>query len=178
MLSLNKKELRELLKTKRAEYPDKKLKIKSQKISDILINSTEYKESKAVFCYISFNKEIDTFSILNNAVKNKILAVPVIKNNEMICAKIDTLNNLEKNKYGIYEPKKYAEIDKDIIDLAVVPALAFNSFGYRLGYGGGYYDRFLQDFKGIGVGLVLKEFIVDTLATEEHDLPVDKIIIL
>ena len=79
----------------------------------------------------------------------------------MIPAVINSLNNLERNKFGILEPRKYKIIDKNDIDLVIVPAFGYNPLGYRIGYGGGYYDVFLKDFKGFSIGMVLKDFLIN-----------------
>ena len=177
--SSNKKILRKKIKLRKLNISITELKKKSLLLSEMILNSNEYKKAKSIFCYISFEDEIDTFKILENSLNNnKILSVPVIKTNRgMISAIITSLDNLEKNKYGILEPINYQIIDKNDIDLAIVPGLGYNPLGYRIGYGRGYYDIFLKDFKGLSIGMVLKDFLIQGLVPEKFDIPVKKLFI-
>ncbi|WDC85889.1 5-formyltetrahydrofolate cyclo-ligase [Caloramator sp. mosi_1] len=79
-------------------------------------------------------------------------------------------------EYGILEPKDFNKIDKNDIDLIFVPGVAFDKNGYRLGYGAGYYDRFLADFKGVKVGLCYDFQLVDSVYKNEHDVKMDYLI--
>ena len=119
--SNNKKILRKKLKLLKSNISFAELKKRSLLLNEKVINTKEFKKAKSVFCYISFEDEIDTFNILEDCLKsNKILSVPVIKNNRiMISAIITSLDDLEKNKYGILEPINYKTIDKKDIDLAI-----------------------------------------------------------
>ena len=175
----NKKILRKKIKLQKSKISIAELKKKSLLLNERIINSEEFKTAKSIFCYISFEDEIDTFKILEFCLKNnKILSVPVIKTDKiMIPAVINSLNNLERNKFGILEPRKYKIIDKNDIDLVIVPAFGYNPLGYRIGHGGGYYDVFLKDFKGFSIGMVLKDFLINDLIPEKFDMPVKKLFI-
>ena len=72
--------------------------------------------------------------------------------------------------------RKQNLVEPNDIDLLIVPGIAFDSEGFRMGFGGGYYDRFLQSFKGNTVSLAFQEQIVSNLPKEDHDIPVEKII--
>lgn len=177
-LTQKKSELRKIFKTKRKQIQKNTLKKWSKELSIKLINSEEYKRSNTVFCYISFNNEIDTFLILEQSLKdNKQLSVPVIKENKMIASRISSLTDLKKNKYGILEPSDHEEISKNKIDLIITPALLYNPLGYRLGYGEGYYDDFLKDYRGTSIGLIFKDYLIVDLIPTLNDVPVSKIII-
>ncbi len=174
----NKVELRKKLKEKISKFSSLNLKKKSLTLNKMIINSIEFQHANTVFCYISFDNEIDTFYILKYCLKhNKVLSVPVIKDNKMFPAVISNLENFKKNKYGILEPKDYKIINIKKIDLVIVPALGYNPLGYRIGYGGGYYDCFLKNFNGVSFGMVLKSFLIKNIIPEKHDLPVKKIFI-
>lgn len=174
----NKKILREKLKAERSKISKLKLNRLSLLLNEKVLNSKEFKNSKSIFCYISFNNEIDTFEILNFCLKNKkILSVPVIKGKKIIPAKITSLDNLIKNKFGISEPKKYKVMNKKNIDMVIVPGICYNPLGYRIGYGGGYYDDFLKDYKGLSIGMVLKKFLINKFIPEKIDIPVKKLFI-
>jgi 5-formyltetrahydrofolate cyclo-ligase len=90
---------------------------------------------------------------------------------------VSSLDELESGAYGIKEPRE--DSPKAILSertLCVVPALAFDKQGFRLGYGKGYYDRFLKNFQGVSIGLCKDDFLADSLPTDKNDIPVDILI--
>ena len=141
---------------------------------------SEYKRAKTIFIYVSFGSEVETKRIIERIISDgKYAVVPKCdkKNHTMRTFKIDCLSRLKKGAYGIAEPcEDCVEVPKEQIDLAVVPGLCFDIKGNRLGYGGGYYDRFLADFKGFAVGLSYNECIIDIVPTDEYDCRLDLII--
>ncbi len=176
----NKIELRKRLKLQRSNSDITELNNKSEKLNKMLVELKEFQDAKVVFCYISFDKEINTFNILNYCLKyNKILCVPVIREDSiMIPCRITSLDGLVKNKFNILEPEIIDVIDKRQIDFTVVPALGFNSSGYRIGYGKGYYDIFLKTYIGFSAGMVLKEFLIEEFIPDKFDIPVNKLVIV
>ena len=92
--------------------------------------------------------------------------------------KLERFDQLESVYSGLLEPieSKTNLVEPSDIDLLIVPGIAFDSEGFRMGFGGGYYDRFLQSFKGNTVSLAFREQIVSNLPKEDHDIPVEKII--
>lgn len=98
--------------------------------------------------------------------------------NEMFFYQINSFDDLEPGYCGILEPKAYCKrIDEFVDPMCVVPGLSFDSKGYRLGFGKGFYDRFLADFKGITVGLCCDRCLTDgELPRDEHDVAVDFVI--
>jgi 5-formyltetrahydrofolate cyclo-ligase len=177
---MNKNELRKYFRSKREHLSDKVLKKKSKILNKKIIGSIEYKKAKTIFCYFSFGKEIDTkYLILHSLKLNKTVCIPVIiDKKKMIASKICSIENLIKNKYGIFETDKILEIKKKDIDLIIVPALAFNTRGFRIGYGAGYYDDFLKDYKGTTFGMALKDFLSSEFIPDSHDVPVTKLFIV
>ena len=100
----------------------------------------------------------------------------------MFPVEIGSVDQLETGSYGILEPKKellqsgVLKIgDKTDIDLAIVPVLGFDKHGGRLGYGGGYYDRFLEGYTGVSVGIAFSECLVESVPAEKHDIKLGKI---
>lgn len=174
----NKSSLRNALKKKRDSLNILKIKKKSYKINKKVIRLKEYKTAKTVFCYISFSYEIDTHLIIDHAFKNKRVAVPVIINDKIVPALLTNFEKLKKNKFGIYEPEEIIPVPIDEIDITIVPALAFSPIGYRIGYGGGFYDRFLKEYKGFSLGMAFKDFLITDIIPDENDMPVDKVITL
>lgn len=152
----------------------------SKEISDKLIKSEFYKSAEVVFTYVSVKSEIETLGLIKQMLEEKkTVAVPRcnIESHTMDAVAVNSLDELIIGAYGIPEPKGTAVIlDKDAIDLCIVPGLAFDFDGMRLGYGGGYYDRFLQRFNGSAVGVAFDECLVRQLPRHELDVAVDAII--
>jgi len=167
------------LREKRDKLDQNFLKQKSKEICDIFLSSKLYKDSKSIFCYVPYNNEIDTTSILNRVLlDNKILLIPKIVDKDMVAVKANNLNDLIRNKYGILEPVSDIPYDKKDIDIIIVPALGFDNDGHRIGFGGGYYDKYLVDYEGATIGFVLKDFMIDSFSHELKDIPVKELIIV
>lgn len=172
------KEIAELRNNLKLE--DKK--ILDEKIFNFLIESDFYKRSKRIFIYVSYKSEVDTKEIINYSLNNgKIIYVPKIniQDKTMRAIRINSLNELYVNKYGILEPnivdKNYIELDFDLI---VLPGMAFDKVGNRIGYGGGYYDKYLSvlQCKIDKVALAYGFQVIDNIEVEEHDIKVDYLI--
>ncbi len=164
----SKNELRKIARDTR-----KKLDIKSisLKIQDNLMNLPEYKSSENIFCYCSFQDEIQTTQLLEK--NNKKWYIPRISGHELLvceyCGK-----NLIKNDFGILEPDlSYVKtIDENKrIDMIILPALMSDRQGYRLGYGKGFYDRYIANlsYSPYLVTLLPEALLVDNLPIEKHD---------
>ena len=149
-------------------------------IESRLLCSEFYSDADIIFTYVSEGFEPDTLGIIHSAFANgKKVAVPKCGDKgEMEFYLIKSINDLEKGKFGILEPiegkcKKAIPTEKS---LCVVPALSFDAQGYRLGRGGGYYDRFLKDFKGKSAGLCYHSFLRLSLPKDAFDVAVDIIV--
>lgn len=179
---MNKTEIRSVMKSKRNELNENEKGIKDRKIFNSLICDSSFALSRVIFIYVSFAKEVDTHHIINFALsQGKTVCVPKVINSTgvMKVLKIDSLNSMCKSSYGILEPQEDAiEIPKKEIDLALVPGLAFDLDGGRIGYGGGYYDRFLSGIRKdvLKLGLAYNFQIMDKIQTEAFDVPIDGII--
>lgn len=148
----------------------KSLDIKS--ISEgILFNLTrlpEYIESKSIFTYCSFQDEVSTISLFSDNSKNWL--VPKISGeNLLVCNYL--AETMEKNCLGIFEPTFPDKLSEKVIDMVILPALMADKCGNRLGYGKGYYDRFLNslEYSPKKVILLPEELYVNQLPVEEHD---------
>lgn len=173
-----KNQLRNEFKKKRAELSDKNL--KSSEICNILLNSDTYKNAKIILCYSALNGEVDTSAIINQTLKDgKILALPkcIDKNGLMNYYIVNSLNDLAEGMFGILEPNIYCKLLDVFSDsICIVPALTFDKKGYRLGYGKGYYDRFLEKYNGISVGLCYNDLISENLPINKFDNNVNAVI--
>ncbi len=144
----------------------------------------EFAQAKTILFYASFNGEVETFEMMKRGLKlGKQIALPMIisEDKKIVPALIkDVDSDLETGPYGIKQPKKegHAPVSGDQIDLVVVPGLAFDRSGRRLGRGAGYYDRFLaESCAGTPtVGLAFDFQVVDALPFEPHDQAVSFVI--
>ena len=147
---------------------------------DMLNGYKEFRNAKTVFCYVSALGEVDTLSLLSEIPKEKVLTVPYCIDNDgnMIAVEITGSEDLEKGRFGIYEPKRPVPFPKEKIDFVIVPGVAFSKDFYRLGYGKGYYDRFLSDINPFKLGVCKKELFVESLPHNEYDIKMDNILII
>ncbi len=168
---INKKELRILAKDIR-----KKLDIStiSEKIIDNFVSSSEYEQSLNILAYHSFSDEVNTHALFKKNGKNWF--IPRINEDDLEVCLYEP--NLSKNKFGILEPRGVDCQDPSIIDLVILPALMVDKRGHRLGYGKGFYDRFLsQNCNSINkVVFIPEELFVETIYPEAHDCAVNLII--
>lgn len=147
-----------------------------------LINSELYLKAKNIFIYISFDKEIETKRIINKALndKKKVYIPKIyIDDKSMKAIRLNSFEDLKENSMGILEPMDDSHyIDKKELDLIIVPGVVFDLSGNRIGYGGGYYDRYLEDIKEISNKVVLAYDlqVIDFIEPEDHDIRIDYII--
>ena len=143
-----------------------------------LINNTEYKNAKRIGIVLSMTHEVDTYPIIETMLSDgKKVFVPNTnyKLKEMNFKQLLSLNRLEKDEKGLLYVNDDTEIT-DQLDLIVVPGVAFRDDGYRIGYGGGYYDRFLSDSNANTISLIY-DLQLTQFEIESHDQPVEKLII-
>lgn len=138
-----------------------------------------YQKAKTVFCYVATSGEIDVTELFRQAWKDgKRVAVPKCgKNGQMDAREITSLSSLSAGRYGILEPEEDAPVvPPEEIGLAVIPCLACDRRGYRLGYGGGYYDRYLPKITGVSAVLCWESLLLDEVPKESFDCRVDWVI--
>ncbi len=146
-----------------------------KKIMENLFSLEEYKKSKNVICYYPLNYEINTIDCLNDTSKKWFL--PKVKGDNLeICPY--SKDKMEKGSFNIVEPSTNKIESCSIIDLIILPAVAADVNGYRLGYGKGYYDRFLHSLnkKILKILLIYSDFLFSTVYPETHDVKTDIII--
>lgn len=178
---MNKKELREEVLNKRDKIVASDREEKDDIIISSLMNNKDYKNSKKIFIYIGFGTEINTLKYIDGFIKDgKEIYVPKVylKRREIEAIRLTSLDMLERSKYGILEPINDEIVDKEELDLIVVPGVAFDREGGRIGYGGGYYDKyFSRNNKTVtNIALAYDCQMVNKVPVEEHDVKVDCII--
>lgn len=135
-----------------------------------------YQRAVALYAYLSYNQEVRTQAILRQAAADgKRLAVPKITDGRMEFLWLTDRTRLEPGFGGIPEPVEGERADAPDA-LVLMPGLAFDRQGHRMGYGGGYYDRFLAREPHPTIALCFDFQLLDCLPTEDHDIPVDVVL--
>jgi 5-formyltetrahydrofolate cyclo-ligase len=181
-MTLSKKEIRNGI-IKNRDMLDQVAKMDmDNEIFDKFVKSDFYKKAKVIFAFVSFGSEVDTKKIIEYSIKdNKIICVPRVKSMEegFDIYRIRSLEDLEPGFYGILEPKASCErIDYESIDFILMPGVAFDRAGGRIGYGGGFYDRYLSKLnKAIPqIAIAYSLQIVDEIPMDLHDMSIGGII--
>lgn len=180
--TLAKSDIRKTILDKRNSTSPLDIVNNSRIISNSVISTKEYQSSLSVGIYYSIGSEVKTFDIIKHSLENKKeIALPrVIDSTKIQFFKImeDKFEKIKftKGKYGIFENSISTTII-DKFDLLIIPGIAFDLKGYRIGYGKGYYDRFLSLGKSKCImGLSYESQIINEIPNNEHDIPVDIII--
>ena len=149
---------------------------KSNLIISKLKKNSDFINAKTIGIYVSFRNEVNTISFIKEMLAVKKICVPKTENHEMNFYTINSLKELKKGNYGILEPDNDKLVNKKDIDLLIVPIVSYDKDHNRLGYGGGYYDRYLKDYEGKVIGLAFTFQQVEKLPVERFDLPIKTII--
>jgi 5-formyltetrahydrofolate cyclo-ligase len=149
----------------------------SARIAERLAGLTAYRASRHVLFYLSFDNEVRTDEMIQAALAaGKTVYVPCVNEDErgLDIARLAGLDErmFELNRFGIREPKDRALAPVSAIDLALLPGLAFDARGGRVGFGAGYYDGLLKKFAGVTVALAFDFQVLDRVPMEERDVPV------
>ena len=182
------KNIKEVKKNLRARYRqfrermsvEQKIALDSN-IQSRLLALNEYAGAETLFTYVSKSIEVDTIALIKAALANhKRVAVPrcVPDTYDMEFYYITSLDDLRKGTYGVMEPNplECQPVPADAVGLCIVPGLSFDAQGFRLGYGKGYYDRFLAQFRGDTVGICYAGCVQWNLPHGYYDKPVDVLI--
>lgn len=181
-----KQELRTQILERRLGLDAGKVSTKSETIAALLRSLPEYVLARAIMFYLSFRQEVDTEPMIRAAlVGGKMVAVPRTIRRERVlvpCRLEDYETGLVTGAYGIREPADCRPVPTGDLDMVIVPGVAFDRAGNRLGYGAGYYDRFLSSLgtcggrRALAVGVAFALQVVDSLPAGPHDVPMDVII--
>lgn len=145
---------------------------------------SEFAAADGAFTYLSFGVEVDTRGLIERAWEaSKMVCLPrvVLGTREMRWYAVESLDGLVSSSFGVEEPPDDPSREVRPTDfarpVALVPGLAFDRAGFRLGYGGGFYDAFLPTFPGVSIGLVRACQLVEVLPVRDrHDVPVDVVV--
>lgn len=170
-----KTELRQEYLLKRWKEEDAGL--KSRTIMQKLFSLDSYRNAGTVMFYCAFNGEVETDEMIGYALKEKRVLVPRMKDGRtMEAVMITGTRGLVENKAGIKEPRQGSITSEEKIDLVVIPAVAFDFAGHRIGYGYGCYDKFLEGFEGVKIGIAYDSQLLEKIPSESHDIAIDIVI--
>lgn len=185
MVHLEKRKLREKILERLHHISKEEKEKKVEILKEKLFSLNEFKKAKCIMFYVSKHYEVDTHEMIDESIAmGKKVVIPITLKEEKTLKPSelrDREKELIKGRYGIHQPheKHIRPVPLEEVDLMVVPGLAFDRSGHRLGHGGGYYDRFLEKAPPaiFTVGLAFDFQVVDELPKHATDIPVKKILI-
>lgn len=175
---IRKTEIRKSMQAMRKALSDEERSLASASVNEKLFSSELWQKAKSVFTFVSYNSEIDTYGIMRQALADKKrLFVPRVEGQDMFFFEINDIDKeLVPGAYGIMEPNTLGQ-DISRAGLMIVPGLAFDSNKNRLGYGGGFYDRYLSlpnIHETVAIGFDFQ--LIDSVPCEANDIKMDYII--
>lgn len=172
---MDKKVLRSMIREKKRNMTEEQIVSASRRLGELFRAHPLYQSAKTIYGYLPYNQEVRTIPMLEQAIRDgKRVAVPKVFGDEMKFIYLDDLTKIEKGYCGIPEPVENGPEADDPTALVLMPGLAFDSQGHRIGYGGGFYDKFLAAEPDHPTLALCYEFqMVEHLETEEFDVPVD-----
>jgi len=176
---MNKQTLRKQLRKQRDEAPLNDLVRASEIIFGRLMSDENIIKANVVMTYVSMGSEVGTHRLINALLKQgKRVAVPVVNGRTLDVSYINSMDDLESSSFEILEPKKssFVRCEPSDIDAVIVPAIAFDQDGHRIGYGAGFYDELLPRTNGVKIGICYDFCIIDSIFPEAHDVKVNYII--
>ncbi len=168
---------KQIREQKRAMTPAQILQA-SEKLMKLFLATEQYLTAGTIYGYLPYNQEVRTVPILEQALKDgKKVAVPKVYGEEMRFLYITDLTQVETGYAGIPEPVADSPVADDPTALVLMPGLAFDKEGHRIGYGGGFYDKFLTAEPDHPTVALCYDFqVLPQLPTQEHDIPVDLVL--
>ena len=175
---MNKQELRQAIRARKRAMTEEDILRRSEFLAEKFARSNAYRAAKTIYGYLPYNQEVRTVPMLRRALEEgKRVAVPKVYGDDMKFIYLDDLSQVAKGYAGIPEPVADGPVAQDETALVLMPGLAFDRAGHRIGYGGGFYDKFLAREPHHPTLALCYDFQVqEALQTEEFDIPVDTVI--
>ena len=172
---MDKASIRRQIREKKRAMTQEEILLRSEKLGQLLAQSQVYQSAKTIYGYLPYNQEVRTVPMLERALQDgKKVAVPKVYGDTMRFIYLEDMSCVETGYAGIPEPVADEPVAEDKTALVIMPGLAFTKEGDRMGYGGGFYDRFLAEEPNHPTVALCYEFqILESLPTEEYDIPVD-----
>ncbi|WP_404403877.1 5-formyltetrahydrofolate cyclo-ligase [Jeotgalibacillus malaysiensis] len=177
---MNKKVIRQQIQEQLKNLPEETKVLYTKRVHQKVLTSPEWQHAEVIAVTISQGLEIDTTTLISAALKQgKKICVPRCEpaTKALFFHYITSLSDAKPSFYGLLEPGPYLPTaEKNEIDLVIVPGLAFSHSGYRIGFGGGYYDRFLKDYNGNSLSMAYSFQLINEDFAESFDIPVMRIL--
>lgn len=175
---MNKNELRSMIRQRKRAMTNEMITEKSRVLGALFADSEAYRKANTIYGYLPYNQEVRTVPMLERAIREgKRVAVPKVIGEEMKFIYLEDLSRVAKGYAGIPEPIDDGPVADDPTALVLMPGLAFDRQGHRIGYGGGFYDKFLAlEPEHPTVALCYDFQVQEHLETEEFDIPVDLVL--
>ena len=175
---MNKNELRDFIRQQKRQMTDTEITEKSRILTEAFLKTDVYRQARSIYGYLPYNQEVRTQAILEQALRDgKTVAIAKCYGPDMRFIQMDDLSLMQKLPRRAPEPIADSPVAHDPTALVLMPGLAFDPQGRRLGYGGGYYDRFLAaEPHHPTVALCFDFQMVDRLETQDFDIPADLVL--
>ena len=175
---MDKKALRAEIRAKKRAMTAQEIEEKSAALAKAFYETAEYKNAKTIYGYLPYHQEVRTTQMLAHALADgKRVAVPKVYGDTMKFILLSDLTQVAKGYAGIPEPIADGPVAADPTALVLMPGLAFDPDGHRLGYGGGFYDKFLAAEPDHPTLALCYDFqMLPHLDTESYDIPVDRVL--
>lgn len=175
---MDKQELRRVIREKKRAMTQEEILTASALLAEQFYQTPQYKNAKTIYGYLPYNQEVRTVPMLRQALLDgKKVAVPKVYGDEMRFIYMEDLEKTATGYAGIPEPIADEPVAHDPTALVLMPGLAFDRTGNRMGYGGGFYDKFLADEPDHPTVALCYEFqLLPSVPREEYDVPVDVVL--
>ena len=175
---MDKAALRRAIREKKRAMTEEEIASRSARLGELFAQTKAYRDAKTIYGYMPYNQEVRTVPMLERALQEgKRVAVPKVYGDTMKFIYLEDMSQVAKSDMGIPEPVADGPVAEDKTALVLMPGLAFDKEGRRIGYGGGFYDKFLSSEPNHPTVALCYEFqMFTTLDTEEFDIPVDLVL--
>ena len=175
---MDKKALRAEIRAKKRAMTEEQIESASRRLGELFAACEQYRQAKTIYGYLPYNQEVRTVPMLERALADgKQVAVPKVYGDRMKFIYMTDLTRVEKGYANIPEPIDNEPVAEDPTALVLMPGLAFDAEGHRIGYGGGFYDKFLAEEPNHPTVALCYDFqLLEKLETEEFDITVDLVL--
>lgn len=172
---MDKKALRQYIQQQKRAMTLEQIQLASYRLGRLLVQSPLYQDARTIYGYLPYNQEVRTVPMLQRALEEgKRVAVPKVYGDKMKFIYLTDLTQVVAGYAGIPEPVADGPVADDSTALVLMPGLAFDAQGHRIGYGGGFYDKFLAAEPNHPTIALCYDFqMLSQVKTEEYDMPVD-----
>lgn len=174
---MNKKDLRQHIRVLKRTYEPSTLMKLSEQVCREVLSMEEWERAHYILLYYALADEVDTSVLLDEALRmHKQVLLPVVVGDDLVLRRYESRDSLKEGAFGILEPQGATFTEYNKIDLAIVPGMAFDADGHRLGRGKGYYDRLLPRLSSCRVGICFPFQLLPNVPSEAHDVLMDCVV--